>query len=93
MAIQCGMSEQDFWYGDVYLLDAYIKAYFNNVKYTAWLNGYYSYIANLTATANSWGGEKGKDAKYPDFDSVEETVKTKKIDLNKNDYSLLSQLY
>lgn len=91
------MTQDDFWYGELELMSVYIKAYFDNIKYTSWLNGYYVYVANITANANAWGGDKGKDVKYPDFEDIEGTDKsikeTNEIELNKNDYSLLSQLY
>lgn len=96
MAIQCHMPLDEFWYGEEDLLNAYAKAYYNDCKYTAWLNGQYTYIAQLTATTNTWGGKEGKKAEYPSFESVddkyiEQQEKTKPKGNNDNAY--LSQFY
>ena len=45
LAIQYGMTEEQFWYGDIRLLKVYQKAYLNNVSYVAWYNGMYNRIA------------------------------------------------
>lgn len=39
------MPLDEFWHGDVRLLEAYQKAYMRNVSYTAWFNGMYNRIA------------------------------------------------
>lgn len=90
------MPIDEFWYEEQELLNAYIKAYFNNCKYTAWINGQYTYVAQLTVTSNMWGGEKGKKAEYPDFREINEQAnKTELIETPKsnNDNYLLSQFY
>ena len=46
------MPLNEFWYGDVRLLEVYQKAYMRNVSYTAWLQGLYFFEANTKAIAN-----------------------------------------
>lgn len=46
------MTETQFWYGDIRLLEVYQKAYMRNVSYTAWLHGAYNFEANSKAVAN-----------------------------------------
>ena len=41
LALQYGMSTQEYWHEDKQLLSAYEKAYYNNVHYVAWVNGLY----------------------------------------------------
>ncbi|MEG0365475.1 MAG: hypothetical protein RR585_01470 [Coprobacillus sp.] len=90
------MTANDFWYGDEYLLNVYIKAYFNKTKYEAWQTGYYNYVAQITALSNSFGGKKGKNIEYPDFSSFEEKqkiIEVKEEPRGKNDNKYLSQFY
>ena len=92
------MTVNQFWYEDEYLLNVYLKAYFEKTKYESWLNGYYNYVAQTTATANAWGGDKGKKIEYPTYESIEnkmEEIETKtKIKPNgNNDNHYLSQFY
>lgn len=84
------MPVEEFWYGEEELLNSYIKAYFNRVKYNSWMNGYYTYVAQLTATSNTWGGDNGKKAEYPQLD-LDSTSNSKAKD--KIEYSDLSQFY
>lgn len=39
------MPLNEFWYGDMRLLDGYQKAYLRDKHYTAWLNGSFERIA------------------------------------------------
>lgn len=55
------MTPFEFWYGDLYLLDAYVVAYNNRVKNTAILNGLYTYIAVETVAGGILSKEKVKN--------------------------------
>ena len=46
------MPLNEFWHGDVRLLEAYEKAYLRNKSYTAWLNGVYIFEATNKAVSN-----------------------------------------
>ena len=61
LALEVGMTPFDFWYGDLYLLDAYVVAYNNRVKNTAILNGLYTYIAVETVAGEILSKEKVKN--------------------------------
>jgi len=92
------MSLDDFWYGEEEMLEAYIKAYFNGTQYEAWINGYFTYIAQLTSTSNTWGGNSGKKAKYPQYAEIVNKEQTKAIETRnvpkvKDDNEFLSQFY
>ena len=47
------MPLNEFWHGDVRLLEAYQKAYMRDKSYTAWLNGAYIFEANSKINANA----------------------------------------
>ena len=47
------MPLNEFWHGDVRLLDAYQKAYMRDKSYTAWLNGVYIFEADSKVSANA----------------------------------------
>lgn len=85
----------EFWNDEEELLHAYIKAYYEDVRYTSWLNGYYMYVAQLTATSNTWGGDKGKDVSYPDYHQENEIphVDIKEKPKGPNDNNFLAQFY
>lgn len=88
------MSTYDFWYGEEELLNVYIKAYFEKSKYEAWINGYYNYVAHVTAIANMFNSKKEKDIPYPDYDiDKKEKIDIKGTPKNNNDYEFLSQYY
>lgn len=46
------MPLQEFWHGDIRLLEAYRKAYLRDKSYTAWLIGAHTFEANSKAVAN-----------------------------------------
>lgn len=90
------MNEFDFWYGDEFLLNVYVKAYFEKTKYESWLNGYYNYVAQVTALSNMFSDKKSKQINYPSFE-ISSADKIEKIESSKprnnNDYEFLSQYY
>ena len=46
------MPIDEFWHGDLRLLEAYQKAYTRDKSYTAWLNGAYIFEASNKAVSN-----------------------------------------
>ena len=52
LAIQYGMSEYQFWHGDMRLLEVYQKAYYREKSYSAWLIGARVFEANSKISAN-----------------------------------------
>lgn len=61
MAIQYGMSLNDFWHGDVRLLEVYEKAYHRNVSLTSWQQGARVFEAVSKAIYNGFGRQKKTD--------------------------------
>lgn len=57
------MPLNEFWYGDMRLLQVYQKAYMRNVSYTAWCNGNYAMVAYSLALSNAFAkkGERMKE--------------------------------
>jgi hypothetical protein len=47
------MPLDEFWHGDLRLLEVYQKAYMRNKSYTAWLNGVFIFEAQSKALSNS----------------------------------------
>lgn len=75
MALQYGMSLDDFWHGDLRLLKAYQQAYFRDVQYKAWWNGQYSFAGMSGAIYNNFN-EKSKNQpfKYPKYEDFTEKL-------------------
>lgn len=46
------MPLDEFWHGDLRLLESYQKAYMRDKSYTAWITGYYCFEANSKAISN-----------------------------------------
>lgn len=59
------MTVEQFWFDDPQLLKVYYKKYIRNLSYTAWLNGYYNYIAQGVVMERAFS--KNSKAKYPDW--------------------------
>ena len=64
-AIKCGMTPEEFWYGDMRLLAVYQRQYYSNASYMAWLTGYYNYVAFGTTMSNAFAKKGAKKAEYP----------------------------
>lgn len=73
------MPLEEFWHGDMRLLEAYQKAYERNVSYTAWQQGLHTFIALDTVYYNYWGKKQNdKNKNYPDWkDPIEQLYKPK----------------
>lgn len=90
------MTPYEFWYEDEELLNVYVKAFYERTNYNAWVNGYYTYIAQLTASSNTWGGNKGKEVQYPLYNSNlqdKKKIEIKEQPKNDHDNHFLSQFY
>lgn len=57
-AIQYGMSLYDFWHGDIDLIFAYEKAYYNHLYQSAYIHGAYNSSAFYIAYGNVWSKDK-----------------------------------
>jgi hypothetical protein len=80
LAIQYKMPLEEFWHGDIRLLDAYQKAYIRDKSYTAWINGASIFEANSKVSINSNRTKKSdKVEQYGDWKDPCETKRKVKI--------------
>ena len=79
LAIQYGMSESQFWYGDTRLLEVYQKAYYRNTSYSAWLQGQYNQVAYGVVMSNAFAKKGSKQAEYPQWKDPFEKFNKPKI--------------
>ena len=72
------MPINEFWHGDIRLLQAYEKAYFRDVSLRAWYQGKYDFVAYGITMHNAFL-KKGQQAeKFPDYvDPMERYEKPK----------------
>jgi hypothetical protein len=61
LAIQYGMPLNEFWHGDMRLFDAYQKAYYRNISFTAWYNGQHIFEGLNKAIYNGFGRKRKAD--------------------------------
>lgn len=54
------------------MLDAYQKAYSEKVNFESWLNGYYTYNAQIIALANAFSDKNSEAIEYPSYVSIHE---------------------
>ena len=78
LAVQYGMSLNDFWHGDMRLLEVYQKAYLRNKTYTAWMNGQYDYAAFAVVMSNAFAKKGQSKEEYPKYDDPIEKYKKPK---------------
>lgn len=72
------MPIDEFWHGDLRLLEAYQKAYYRDKTYTAWLNGARIFEANSKVSANANSTKKtDKVEQYSDWKDPFEKKKPK----------------
>lgn len=78
-AIQYGMPLDEFWYGDMRLLEAYQKAYYRNVCFNAWKIGDYMREAVYIGAHNALATKKSEMiTKWVEFtDPMEKLFKPK----------------
>lgn len=67
-AIRFGMPINEFWYGDIELLDCYKTAYYRQQSYSAWLQGQYNFVAFSVVISNVFAKHGDKKAEYPDWE-------------------------
>ena len=70
------MPLDEFWHGDLRLLEAYQKAYIRDKSYTAWLNGARIFEANSKVSANA--NCTKKTDKVEQYDDWRDPIATKK---------------
>ena len=73
------MSYNEFWYGDIELLNVYQKAYYRDRSYTAWLNGQFTSIAFGIVMSNAFAKKGAKKAEYPKWVDPMEKFERKKL--------------
>lgn len=74
------MPLDEFWHGDLRLLEAYQKAYRRDKSYTAWLNGAYIFEAQSKVSHNANRTKKSdKVEQYADWKDPVETKSKPKI--------------
>lgn len=61
------MTLDEFWHGDMRLLEVYQKAYYRNISYSAWLQGQYNQIAYSIVMANAFAKKGAKKVEYPQW--------------------------
>ena len=78
-AIQYGMPLNEFWHGDLRLLEAYRKAYIRNVCFVAWKQGDYNRIAMEIGAKNALATKKSEhiDRWIEFIDPIEKIEKAK----------------
>lgn len=79
LAVQYGMPLNDFWHGDIRLLNVYQKAYLRHTSYTAWLNGQYNSVAHSISLANGFATKGQKPKEFPKWKDPVEVMSKPKI--------------
>lgn len=68
LALEYGMTKEEFWYEDCDLFYAYQKAYINKVHKKAHIEGLYNFTAFTYALANSFKEKGEKALQFPTED-------------------------
>lgn len=68
LALQFGMPLDEFWYGDMRLLEVYRKAYTRKKSYEAWLQGQYNCAGYSVVLANAFAKKGAKKQEYPKWE-------------------------
>lgn len=100
LAIQYGMPLDEFWHGDMRLLEAYQKAYIRNVSYSNWLQGQYNFAAFGITMANAFAKNGAKRQEYPQWQDhfakkkviTTENLESEYRDLQKNQNDFIRKL-
>lgn len=72
------MTYDEFWHGDMRLLEVAQKAYYRDRSYTAWLQGQYNQVAFGAVMSKAFAKKGEKTADYPQWkDPIEKTQKPK----------------
>lgn len=90
LAIQYGMTPEQFWHEDTELFVAYYKAYRRKVDETVYLQGYYTYLGMSLALGNAFS--KRNHFEFPKFvDRFAEDFEFSKEEVREKQRSLLHQ--
>lgn len=68
LALEYGMSVDEFWNGDPDLIHAYREAYINKLHRQAHIQGLYNFNAYSVVLSNAFSKREGKKAEYPKTD-------------------------
>lgn len=72
------MPLNEFWHGDMRLLEVYQKAYIRDSSYKAWLNGNYNMVAHSLSLSNAFANKGEKTKEYPQWkDQISQYSRTK----------------
>ena len=67
VALQCGMTLDQFWYDEPRLLDVYVKKReleLDSINFEAWLIGLYNHYGVTVALANAFSDKSSKKSTY-----------------------------
>ena len=87
------MTEEQFWHGDLRLLQVYQKSYYRNLYYQAYISGFYNNIAVSVSLGNAFRKKGQKPIAYPEkpIDPFEKTEKLNNEKIEKRQNSLLME--
>ena len=77
------MPSDEFWHGDMRLLEVYRKAYEKDKAYTTWLNGKFNHIAFGVVLSNALAKKGSTSQEYPKWEEINLNFDKPKI--NKED--------
>lgn len=66
LALQYGMSVEEFWHEDKKLYNAYQKSYYIGLHEKSWLDGFYFNVALCNLAGNIFRKKGAKALEYPD---------------------------
>lgn len=85
------MPIDEFWHGDMRLLEVYQKAYMRDISYKAWLQGQYNSVAYGIVMANAFAKKGQKKAEYPQWVDPMEKYDKPKITKENLEYEFRKQ--
>ena len=65
LALQYGLSAEEFWHKDKRLFGAYQRAYYTRLHEQSWLNGLYVNVALCNLAGNIFAKKGAKALEYP----------------------------
>lgn len=95
-ALNCGMTAQEFWYGEPRLLVSFIKKHeleLDEINYKSWLNGLYVYKAVGTILSNCFANKEDIKEEYFDkpieelnsnYEKIKENTEIEKENTHRN---------
>ena len=64
------MPLHEFWHGDLRLFQAYQKAYYRNVQYTAWWHGNYNHVAFTIGINNAFAKNNEQRTDFVEYKDI-----------------------